>query len=160
MKRINNFLVTALFVGLIIPAFAQVTYEDNDPGANTPLGFLGWNDNTNTILDIRQNNLRRERFRSVAYTTLDGVVYNSASRISYPLQGLNFNPFSMHHLGLSVTTTLRRSWMNVGTTYTDNADIMHVGLYRQPDSTYNANGNVTDAVIAWGDNECLKSLFN
>jgi len=65
---------------------SQVTYEDNDPGANFPLGFLGWNDNSNQTLTIRQNNWPRMRIWGenwAGYNSVAGV--NNALRIWMPL---------------------------------------------------------------------------
>ena len=65
----TNILTSALAFGLCLLAFAgygQVTYETNDPLANPiPLGYVGWNDNTNEDLDFRQNNTRRLRMSGV-----------------------------------------------------------------------------------------------
>ena len=46
MKTIFSAIAFCLLFSNTISS--QVTYDDNDPGANFPLGFLGWNDNTNT----------------------------------------------------------------------------------------------------------------
>ncbi len=64
---------------------------------------------------------------------------------------------AMLHLGQpgNLNTITHRDWMNIGTYYNEGGDAMYVGL-RQVGS------NVTDAVIAWGDdgNDRLKFIFN
>jgi len=66
---------------------AQVTYETNNPTANPiPMGFLGWDDNTNQTLTIRQNNWPRMRIWGenwAGYNSVAGV--NNALRIWMPL---------------------------------------------------------------------------
>ena len=140
---------------LVIPVLgqSQATTLGNTP--TFPPEFLGWNDNLNTNLDILQNNTIRMRFNSTNWPGYNGApgVPNS-SRIHLGLDGNTFaNPFSMLHMGENINPTLSRPWMQVGTTYGAGADIMYTGILQSPGNSN--NGDVVDAVIAWGCNDQL-----
>ena len=135
---------------------AQSSSDLNDPQIGF---FLGWDDPLDPlILEIRQANRNRQVFDvEVNFNAPDGTVYNQVSRIAFPLQQGVFDPFSMHHLGVVIQTdlALRRDWMNVGTTFTENNDILHLGLIRQPDTIYGGTEKLSDAVLAWGKNDSI-----
>ncbi len=153
MKTIKT-LVIFLGYGCLSPVMAQITYESNDPNFNpTPLGYVGWNDNTNTDLNFRQNNIRRLRMTSVNWPGYNSApATNNANRMFFGINGNNMNtPFSMLHLGYNINANLYRPWMNVGTTYGAGADIMYTGIMQSPGNS--GNGNIIDAVVAWGDND-------
>jgi len=86
MKK-NIISCLAAYILFALAAKAQVTYQTNNPTANPlPLGFLGWNDNSNENLDIRQNNLIRTRFSGEnwpGYNTIPAI--NDINRIFIPL---------------------------------------------------------------------------
>jgi len=148
----NIFLIAGLFLTGTY-GFSQVTYEDNDPNANpVPLGYLGWNDNTNTNLNILQNNTLRERFTSVNFAGHNGAnAVNNASRIHLGLNGNFQNPFSMIHMGANINSFLYRPWMNVGITMGVPGDILHLGILQR--AMPGSHVNQIDAVLAWGCND-------
>jgi hypothetical protein len=51
----KNLTIITAFVLFVNFGYAQSTYADNDPGANSPVGFLGWDDSGNQNLDIPKN---------------------------------------------------------------------------------------------------------
>ena len=134
---------------------AQVTYETNDPTANPiPMGFLGWNDNTNETLNIRQNSWPRMRIWGenwAGYNSVAGV--NNALRIWMPSDNTEFQTdvFSILQMGEGINLGFQRQWMNVGTTYGAGGDFMYTGMLQDPDGSGSQTGG--DAVIAWGDND-------
>jgi len=132
---------------------AQTTYSTNDPFATPiPLGYIGWDDNSNTDLNIRQNNTRRMRLTSVFWSGYNAAPSTpNASRMFLGINGNDMNPpFSMMHLGYEIDVDLQRQWMDVGTTYGAGADIMYTGLMQSPGNSNNAL--MVDAVLAWGCN--------
>jgi hypothetical protein len=158
MIIMKNTLIVMAFLLVAYFSFSQVTYEDNNPNNNNPLGYLGWNDAQNINLNVLQNNLLRMRFTSIPYTPVGGIPdgqtqnYTSASRILLDIQGAGnpnaVNPYSMLHLhGSSSVTGLQRNWM-------------HVGL-RTPGTS---GEDVTETTIARSDNpggrsECGLNLW-
>jgi len=134
---------------------AQVTYETNDPGLNPiPLGYIGWNDNLNTNLDVRQNNIIRMRINNENWPGYNNrPAINNVNRIFLPLntgitQG---NVFSILQLGVDLDVNLQREWMNTGITIgADGNDLLWTGIIPDPDNDDSQQGG--DAAIAWGDN--------
>jgi hypothetical protein len=155
----KNILLSAVFTLLIAHALCQVTYEDNNPLTNPiPLGYLGWNDNTNTNLNILQNNTLRERFTSVNFAGHNGSnAVNNASRMFLGLNGGFQNPFSMIHMGSNITNFLQRPWMNVGITMGASQDILHLGILQR--AMPGSDANQIDAVLAWGCNDDIYAPF-
>ena len=148
-----KFTFFALFLATL-QVSGQVTYETNDPGLNTPLGYLGWNDNTNEDLLIRQNNDRRMRFTGVNWPGYnDAAALLDVSRIFLGQRDVDNEPtpFSMMQLGENINDDLARDWMNVGTTYGVGGDILYFGIIESPGNSNNSA--VTDGVIAWGCND-------
>ena len=148
--KIFKILLTITGFLFLLTAEAQVTYEDNNPSANSPLGYLGWNDISNTDLDIKQNSRERMKFSSIFWPGYNGAPFTAnASRIFLSIDGTEtMAPFSMMHLGYEIEPTLYRPWMNVGTTYGAGIDIMYTGILQSPGNSNNEL--VTDAVVAWG----------
>ncbi len=109
-------------------------YPTNDPNANSPLGYLGWDDSQNTLLDIKQNKTIRMRFNSVNWTGYNNSGSTSnASRVFMGINGNTMsNPFSLLHIGYNINTGLHRDWMNIGTTYGAGQDFMQTGLLVRP----------------------------
>lgn len=159
MKTLKSILILACIV-FYTAITAQTMYPTNDPNANSPLGYLGWNDTQNKRLDIKQNNTLRMRFKKYNWYGYNGSgpVYN-ASRVFMGIQGNSMvDPFSILQLGYNIDYYLRRSWMNVGITYGAGADFMHTGLLVHPVGAL--NNKTVDAVVAWGDNDDFYQPFN
>ena len=67
--------------------------------------------------------------------------------------------WSMLHLWSGgLAAAMQRPWMNVGTSYTSNADFMYSGLLDRPSP--DAFGLRTDAVIAWGCQDGIGNADN
>ena len=146
----NTFWKTLLLLLLASSySYGQVTNLTNTPAGGTE--YLGWGDSDNTLLQIRQNNTTRMRFSGEDWVGLNGMTENNALRARMILGTNAPNGFSMLNIGRSVNAALYRPWMNIGTSYLGNSDIMYVGLLERP-VTGGAN-NATDAVIAWGCND-------
>ena len=112
--------------------YGQVTYVDNNPFANPiPLGYIGWNDNSNTNLDIRQNNIIRTRFSAEfwpGYNNFGPV--NSVNRIFVPSNSGLFqaNSFSIVQIGDELDLTLERDRMHKGISIGAGNDIFWKGI--------------------------------
>jgi len=138
-----------------VQGISQVTYETNDPGLTpVPLGFLGWNDNSNENLDIRQNNLIRTRFSGEnwpGYNTIPAI--NDINRIFIPLEGGVFQPyvFSILQLGEELNPIFQREWMSTGITIVAQGnDLLWSGIIHDPDNDGSQIGG--NATFAWGHN--------
>ena len=132
--KIQIILVVLVFATL--QAAAQVTYEDNDPGANMPLGYLGWNDNQNFNLDIRQNNIIRTRFSAEFWPGYNNIgPVNNVNRIFVPSNSgvTQGNVFSILQLGDNLDNNLERDWMHKGITMGAGNDIFWSGIIQDPD---------------------------
>jgi hypothetical protein len=156
----NRILVIA-FIMAMCSSYAQTTWQNNNPGANSPLGYLGWNDPNNTTLRVRQNNrvrmwLRDTTYAHVNWGNLNNVtrmaIHQNTSTTGIPFTYTSFQPASMLHIGDVIPGPLVRSWMNIGTTYGNAHDGMYVGMYDVPDAVYGSGTRKADAVVAWGCN--------
>lgn len=146
--KIFNYLLSIILCFMFTSTYSQVTYEENNPNINpVPLGYLGWNDNNNTLLRIRQHNTVRMQFENENWTGINGTSLVRANRVSMPA-GTNLiqTPFSILHLGYSSALGMKRDWMNIGTTYAAQVDVFYVGLIERPLGPITQ----TDAVLAWG----------
>ena len=140
--------------------FSQVTQDNNVPVLGRWVGF----DNTSIIplpienqgdprIDISSNGSKKFAINELATGNgLNGLSRDSVQRTTMGLKGQTQLAWSMLHLldttAENLDITMRRNWMNVGTSYTANVDFMYSGLLERP--TADANGLRTDAVIAWG----------
>jgi hypothetical protein len=163
----NLAIVLTLLIVPFLNMTAQVSYESNDPLFGSPLGYIGWNDNTNEDLDFFQNNSERLRMTSVTWPGYNGAsALPNASRMYLGINGNQFattvfppvelDPFSLLHMGYNINNGLRRPWMNVGITYGAGRDIMYTGVIQSPGSSN--NGDITDAVIVWGCNDSSSAV--
>ena len=80
---------------------------------------------------------------------LNGLTRNNVQRTTMGLNGETDPAWSMLHLwsGL-INIDTRRDWMNLGTSYIANGDVMYTGLLERPWA--DGDAQQTDAVIAWG----------
>jgi len=150
----NLALVLTLLIVPFLNMMAQVTYESNDPLFGTPLGYLGWNDNSNTNLDIRQNNIIRMRFSAEFWPGYNNIgPVNNVNRIFVPSNSgvTQGNVFSILQLGDDLDNNLERDRMHKGITMGAGNDIFWSGIIQDPENDDNQTGG--DAVIAWGDHE-------
>ncbi len=141
-----------LFIALMLCTGPYLHAQSWDTFGNfvSPGDFIG--STNDEFFDVRQNNIRRARFRNVTWPGYNGSPATpNASRMHFGINGNDQVPFSMMHLGDATPAGLQRPWMNVGTTYGAGADIMHVGLLQRPAGSN--NNNIVDAVVAWGCND-------
>lgn len=143
-------IVTCLSL-LSFESSAQATVASNNTGAGRYLGF-----NAGQNLEFRTNNVIRMQLMQTGNTTINGNPINRSGFLglstapSFFTSGSIQSPFSLLHLNgdnpSGAPETLGyRPWMRTGIVYTHNNDIMYIGPRAiSPD--------VTDAVIAWGDN--------
>jgi hypothetical protein len=124
---------------------AQVTDDTNAPVVGN---YVGWDINSMDPLPIENRGFDeidissnfRTKFAITELATwngLNGLTRNNVQRTSLGLSGDDDAAWSMLHLmdQAGVTAffnTLRRPWMNVGTSYTANQDFMYTGLMERP----------------------------
>lgn len=148
---------TAIAVLLISGVKAQVTQAVNTPSLTNYVGF----NNTSTIplpilnigdprINISSNGHNKFAIKEIpAWYGLNGMVRSDVQRTTMGLHNETDTAWSMLHLWSGyLNPQMYRSWYNVGTSYTTNADFMYAGLLERPES-----GDAilqTDAVIAWG----------
>jgi hypothetical protein len=168
-KKILVLLSAVLFVNL---GFAQVTDDTNAPVVGN---FVGFN-NFSTIalpiqnqgfdeIDISSNGLTKFAITELpTWNGLNGLSRTDVQRTTMGLQGEDSEAWSLLHLKSgSLTTGMRRSWMNVGTSYTANQDFLYVGLLERPQA--GGPDLQTDAVFAWGcqngptNNDNMRFIF-
>ena len=165
--RVNNTGSTQVTRGALIT-------HDNIGNSNNDGLFLGMRlSPTNTVLEgmlhwqessrfaIMQNARPRIVMESYNYGGYNNFPsQNSVNRTKMPYgiaPGLTNTAFSVLHMGITVSESLRRDWLNIGTTYTGGSDIFYVGLLHspRPDDTQNH----VDAVLAWGCDEGQDTLI-
>jgi len=153
-------LVIAILLLMVMNFFlGQASVLGHTPASNY---HLRWDDDGNAVLVVKQNNTTRAEFRAMpTWTGLNGLTASNVHRTDFTLNGPFTNagwyPFSMHHLGMPPSTyNLEKDWMNIGTTYTTDDDILHIGLMQRP----TGSNNSTDGVIAWGDNNSGTDVDN
>ena len=123
-------------------------------------GILGNSANFDII--FRTDGINRMQLMETGNTTIDGytVPYDGHLGLSitpsfFGTTGAGRAPFSLLHLNGEGNSVFGpqdlgyREWMRPGITFTHNADLMYIGPRRNEDSS----SDVTDAVIAWSDND-------
>ncbi len=159
MKTVRSVLVFFGFFWLMGIGHAQVTVLGNVGGGPEYLGWsaanlfpLNISHQGNQFININQNNIARMRFQNLNnWTGLNGAAGVNQNRVMLSSNGtFQGTPMSILQLGSNLNNALQRNWMNVGTTYGSNLDIMYVGLIDRP-----TTGSValTDAAFAWGCND-------
>ena len=154
---------TLISVLLLTLTYGQVSDDTNAPVVGNYVGF----DNTSIVplpirnigdprINISSNGSNKFAITELpTWNGLNGLSQTQVQRTTMGLQNETNLGWSMLHLlsnaGGVLPIGLRRSWMNVGTSYTANQDFMYSGLLERPiaslGSEYDKN---TDAVIAWG----------
>jgi len=135
------------------PSGLRMGIYDN-PFTNTyGIGFIGMNEQDSQFRIIAHGQ-EAARFTQEPYAAVNPTNAGPVNRLMLRYNsesGVNlYEPYSMLTMGrnwdAAETDGLERDWMNVGTTYLFNADILYHGLIEYEDA-------VTDAVTAWGCQE-------
>ena len=161
MKRI--FFIIAIAALFNYSVIAQVTQAVNTSSGVNFVGFDGSSSNLLPISNIGDPriNISSNLSNKFAITELpvwnglNGLSQTQVQRTTMGLQNETNLGWSILHLlsnaGGALPIGLKRSWMNVGTSYTANQDFMYSGLLERPIASLgNEYDKNTDAVIAWG----------
>jgi len=154
LKAFTMIFVMMLSVNYI---FSQATGDNNPAGGK----FLGFNAGQN--LEVRTNNTTYMQMMQNGNSTINGFNINRSGFVGLSQNPTFFttgpqSPFSLLHLNGdnnagNAQEIGYRSWMRHGITLTHNQDLMYVGQRR-------LTNDVTDAVIAWADNELFPGPDN
>lgn len=159
-KRITQLCFIIIFFTMPKTTFCQ-TPDWNTGGNNLgQTGILGNNFNFDIL--FQTDGINRMQLMETGNTTIDGytVPYDGHLGLSitpsfFGTTGAGRAPFSLLHLNGEGNSVFGpqdlgyRDWMRPGITFTHNADLMYIGPRRNEDSS----SDVTDAVIAWSDND-------
>jgi hypothetical protein len=161
MKKNYLFSVIIVIVAMILSPYcvlSQSTSANNTPFAGK---FLGYDAGQN--LELRTNNLTHMQMMQTGNSTINGFNIDRSGFVGLSQNPTFFttgpqSPFSLLHLngdnnGGNAQEIGYRSWMRHGITLTHNQDLMFVGQRR-------ISNDVTDAVIAWADNDIFPGPDN
>ncbi|MCZ4409344.1 hypothetical protein O3Q51_11005 [Cryomorphaceae bacterium 1068] len=156
--KINKLSIIFMMAMICQITFGQVTVDDNVPVFGR---FVGFNNNSGIALPIQNKGFDeidissngRIKFAITelpVWNGLNGLTRDSVQRTTMGLFGQDDPARSMLHLlgDQYIPSPISRAWMNVGTTYETNLDIMYTGLLERPSPS--SDTTQTDAVIAWG----------